>query len=87
MNVATHETGHILSIQNCTYYEYNMNGSNNLEESDRSPLHYCPVCTRKLCYTLGLDPAKRLLSLNPFLEENHFDGELAWSLRAIGLLR
>ena len=27
-----------------------MNGSNNLEESDESPLYLCPICLHKLYY-------------------------------------
>lgn len=35
MDVASHETGHIFTIQHCTAFECNMNGSNTLDESDR----------------------------------------------------
>jgi len=34
-----------------------MNGSNHLAESDRRPLHLCPVDLRKLQWTLGFDIA------------------------------
>ncbi len=87
MDVATHETGHILTIQHCTAFECNMNGSNSLEESDRAPLHDCPVCTRKLCWDLKLDPVARFRGLIPFYRANGLDDEADWSAKAVGLLR
>ncbi len=60
---ATHETGHILTMQHCTAFECNMNGSNNREESDRKPLHLCPVCLRKLCWNLQVEPVSYLEKL------------------------
>src|SRR5262249_41027531 len=56
LSTATHETGHILTMQHCTAYECSMNGSNSLEESDRRPLHLCPICMRKLCWNLQVEP-------------------------------
>src|SRR5262249_31133159 len=56
LGTASHETGHILTMQHCTVYECSMNGSNSLAESDRKPLHVCPVCLRKLCWNLRLEP-------------------------------
>jgi archaemetzincin len=56
LRTASHETGHILTIQHCTAYACNMNGSNNLDEGDRRPLTMCPVCLRKICWNLQADP-------------------------------
>lgn len=38
-----------------------MNGSNSLPESDSKPLHLCPVCLRKLCWNLRVDPVRRFV--------------------------
>ncbi|MDQ8180166.1 archaemetzincin [Pelagicoccus sp. SDUM812005] len=48
LKVMTHEIGHMYGMKHCTYYHCLMNGSNNLGETDRAPLHLCPVCLRKL---------------------------------------
>jgi archaemetzincin len=47
MKVLTHETGHMFGLTHCIYFHCVMNGSNHLRESDRRPLHLCPVCLRK----------------------------------------
>jgi archaemetzincin len=70
IKVATHETGHMFSMQHCIKYECNMNGSNNLSESDRHPLEVCPVCLAKLCYATGADPAARFVKLINFCKAN-----------------
>ena len=36
-----------------------MNGANHLGEFDTQPLHFCPVCTRKLQQVVGCDIVKR----------------------------
>jgi hypothetical protein len=64
-----------------------MNGSNNPDESDGRPMHYCPVCTRKLCWDLKLDPVVRFEGLVPLYRANGFDAEARWCEEAIGLLK
>ena len=59
LKTASHETGHMFSMQHCTFYECNMCGSNHREESDRQPLWLCPICLAKLCHATGADPGKR----------------------------
>jgi archaemetzincin len=53
--ILAHETGHMFSIAHCTVNECLMNGSNSLEETDRSTIHLCPVCLRKLQWNLKFD--------------------------------
>lgn len=36
-----------------------MQGSNHLEESDRRPLDFCPICLHKLQVTIGFNIADR----------------------------
>ena len=68
MQVMTHEIGHMFGIQHCIHYSCNMNGSNSLQESDRQPAHFCPVCLRKLQHAAGFDPAQRYERLIEFYD-------------------
>ncbi len=75
MKTASHETGHILGIPHCTAFHCNMNGSNNRDESDRAPLHLCPVCLRKVCWNLQVEPDKYLSDLEKFCDKHEFAEE------------
>jgi archaemetzincin len=66
LKTASHETGHMFSMQHCTLYECNMCGSNHREEADRRPLWLCPHCLAKLCHATGADPVKRFQDLAAF---------------------
>lgn len=66
LKTASHETGHMFSMQHCTLYECNMCGSNHREEADHRPLWLCPHCLAKLCYATGADPVKRFKDLAAF---------------------
>ena len=59
MKVLPHETGHMFGLAHCVCFSRVMNGSNDLQESDRRPLHLCPVCLRKLQFSVGFDVVKR----------------------------
>lgn len=61
-----HEVGHMFAIEHCVHSHCVMNGSNNLEETDRSPLHPCPMCLRKLHEIVGFDVVKREQRLSEF---------------------
>lgn len=87
IGTASHETGHILTIQHCIAFACNMNGSNSLHESDRKPLHPCPVCFRKLCWNLQVDPAEQCRKLKAFYVMNELKDEAEWCDRAIELLK
>ncbi len=54
-----HETGHMFGIRHCVYYSCVMNGGNHQDEFDSRPLCPCPVCMRKLYWSIGFDPEKR----------------------------
>ena len=54
-----HEICHTFGIAHCVFYCCLMNGSNNLEEQAKRPLIECPVCLRKLQYSIGFDPLER----------------------------
>jgi archaemetzincin len=68
----------MFGIQHCIYFNCLMNGSNHLEESDRRPLHLCPVDLRKLHYSVGLDIKQRYRNLLEFFKSVHFDDEVQW---------
>jgi archaemetzincin len=77
IKTATHETGHMFSMQHCTMYECNMCGSNNREESDRRPLALCPECLAKVCYATGVEPREHLRKLAEFCKQNGLTAEEA----------
>ncbi len=83
MGVASHEISHILSIPHCVAFECVINGGNTQDEMDRAPLHACPVCTRKLCWNLRVEPIRRHEALRAFYQDNGFGDEAAWCTRAI----
>jgi hypothetical protein len=63
-----------------------MNGSNHQEERDAKPLHPCPVCLRKLCWNLRVEPVAYLLELKAFCQRNRLDPESGWYERALAAL-
>lgn len=70
-----HEIGHMFAITHCIHNHCVMNGSNNLEETDRSPLHPCPLCLRKLHEIVGFDVAARERALAEFYRALGLDDE------------
>jgi archaemetzincin len=76
--VLVHEVGHIFGLAHCVYYRCAMSGSNSLEESDRRPLHLCPICLKKLQWNRGFDTIKRYERLGEFFENQDLKEEAAW---------
>jgi len=66
LKTATHEAGHLFSMDHCTAYACNMGGSESLAESDRGPLALCPECLAKLCWATQCDPIARYRQLIDF---------------------
>lgn len=87
MKVLTHETGHIFGLAYCIYFSCVMNGSNHLQESDRRPLHLCPVCLRKLQSSVGFDGAQRYEQLAQFDKQAGFEDEAEWLTRGVERVR
>jgi archaemetzincin len=81
--VLAHEAGHILGLAHCIYFNCLMNGSNHLAESDRRPLHLCPVCLRKLQWSIGFDVVSRYASLERVTREANFMDEVEWLRRQL----
>jgi archaemetzincin len=86
LSTASHETGHILGMWHCTAYSCLMNGSNHQEEKDRRPMHLCPVCLRKLCWNLQVEPLPYLGRLEGFCRRHGFHAEAGQYERAVEAL-
>lgn len=76
--VLVHETAHMFGLTHCIYFRCVMNGSNHLDESDSRPLHLCPVCLRKLQYSIGFDVSDRYRNLMHSYQEVDFGDEARW---------
>lgn len=83
IKTAVHEIGHILTMRHCIEFECVMNGSNHREESDRRPLYLCPVCLKKLCWNLGIDPLERYRKLEVFCSEYNLVNEAKFFQQSI----
>jgi archaemetzincin len=77
--VLVHETAHMFGLQHCIYFRCVLNGSNHLKESDSRPIHLCPVCLRKLQYSIGFDVVERYAKLFHFYKKVGFDNEAQWT--------
>lgn len=77
LKVATHETGHMLTLPHCTNHHCNMCGSNHLPETDRQPLQLCAECVAKVCWATQADPAARYEALAGFCARNGLEPEAA----------
>jgi archaemetzincin len=78
LGVVAHEVGHMFGMQHCVHHKCLMNGSNNQDESDRTPLHVCAICLRKLHLLVGFDPKDRYTKLERFYREHELIAEAAW---------
>jgi archaemetzincin len=76
--VLAHETGHMFGLTHCIYFQCVLNGSNHLKESDARPMHLCPVCLRKLQYSIGFDTVRRYTNLFQFYQKADFKNETQW---------
>jgi len=85
--IAAHEMGHILTMQHCTAYQCLMNGCNNQAERDRTPLHLCPVCLRKLCWNLQVEPMPYLRRVRDLCRTHGLDDTAEWHQQALSLLQ
>ena len=85
--VLAHETGHMFGLAHCTYFNCLMNGSNHLAESDRRPLHFCPICLRKLQWNIGFDVLERYSALERANRAGGFTDEADWLTSRIKRVR
>ena len=87
VKTATHEIGHMFSIQHCTAYECNMCGSNSRTESDRRPVSACPECIAKIWWATGCDPIKRYEQLAKFCKANGLEEEFKFYTKSATTLK
>jgi archaemetzincin len=76
----THEICHTFGLEHCIYYTCLMNGCNNMEEAKKQPLYECPVCLRKLQYSIGFDILeryKKMLNVTKMFG-GYFDNARKW---------
>jgi archaemetzincin len=85
--VLAHETGHMFGLAHCTAYSCCMNGSNSLDESDRQPLFYCPVCLKKLQWNVGFDVLARYQAMHDFCVANDLKPEADWLATRIAKIK
>ncbi|MGB1013400.1 MAG: archaemetzincin, partial [Nannocystaceae bacterium] len=78
LKIMTHEVGHMFGLEHCTYYSCVMNGVSDLIETDRHPLHMCPVCLRKLHGAVGFEPVARYLELQEYYARVELANEARW---------
>jgi len=83
IKLATHETGHMFSMQHCINAQCNMQGSNHLQESDKQPLHLCSQCHAKTVYATSVIPITRLKNLLKLCEKHGFEKEVKYYKAAI----
>lgn len=76
--VLVHETTHMFSLAHCIFFNCVMNGSNHLQESDARPMHLCPVCLRKLQFSISFDVVDRYRKLLIFYQKVGFEQEARW---------
>lgn len=78
LKVMVHELGHMFGIEHCVFFQCVLAGSNSLEETDRRPLHLCPVELRKLIWSVGIDPLARYQALAALYRRHGLADEAAW---------
>jgi archaemetzincin len=76
--VIAHEIGHMAGISHCIYFRCLMNGSSSLAESDRRPLHLCPIDLLKLQSLVGFDFGERYSQLQKFWRAAGDEREAEW---------
>ena len=86
LKVVTHEIGHMFGMEHCTAGLCLMNGSNSAPEMDRTPLHLCPTCVRKVAHACDLDVVERYRRLETFYKAAGLEAEATFAARRIARL-
>jgi len=81
LKVVVHEIGHMFGISHCVWYNCLMRGSNHIQEADSKPMHFCPVCIRKVSHAVGFDVSTHYSNLRRFFVEMGFPKEAQWYTR------
>lgn len=75
LKVVTHEIGHLFGLEHCVAGLCLMNGANGVDEMDRTPLHLCPECLRKVAHACDLDLVERYRRLETAYAAAGLDAE------------
>lgn len=78
--VLSHETGHMFGLHHCARFECLMNGTNSLDETDRSPGTLCPVCLKKLAWNLRFDVRHRYSDLLAIYQRDGLTELAQWTV-------
>jgi archaemetzincin len=84
LQLASHESGHILSIHHCVTYSCVMQGGNSLAECDRQPLHLCPIDLQKVLWNTGVERNDRYRRLEALYREWGCKNEADWVSKRLG---
>lgn len=82
-----HELGHTFGFEHCAYYRCVLGGTHDLRELDGAPLHLCPVCLRKLHWSVRFDPAERYRQLGEYYDEIGLVREASWTEERLAFVR
>ncbi len=82
-----HETAHMFGMWHCIYYQCVVNGSNHIMELDSRPLHFCPVCLRKLYATFPEDPVVRYQRILKTFNAIGLNEEAKWFADRLSVLQ
>jgi archaemetzincin len=63
-----------------------MNGSNSLDETDRSSMHLCPQCLRKLQWNLQFEVLRHYRQLREIYQRNGYRDLADWTTKRIASL-
>ncbi|MBI3273144.1 MAG: hypothetical protein HYZ53_29410 [Planctomycetes bacterium] len=83
LQLMNHEVGHIFGVDHCIFYECSMNGSNSLDESDRHPIHFCPLDEKKLSWFFGFELPARDRRLIEYYRKHGLGGEAEFLERVL----
>jgi predicted Zn-dependent protease len=88
LNTAVHEVLHIFALDHCAYYLCTMAAvcdSSSEAHTARgvTAVCLCPVCLRKLHYSVGFDIVSRYRTLTAFYLNHGFESQASWAKRAL----
>ncbi|MDF1566095.1 MAG: archaemetzincin [Deltaproteobacteria bacterium] len=80
---ATHEIFHMFSVSHCVAWECLENGSNSLDESEGRPIHLCPSCLKKLCWSTDCELTARFERMEQLSKQLGFTFEARYYRKAL----
>jgi archaemetzincin len=81
------EAAGMFGVANCEAYDCVFNSGDALPEVDARPLTPCPICSQKLTWLTGVEPAARDERLLGFFTDPQLGGERTLLTRELALLR